>query len=93
MITESNQYFNPADFDYEVIGFLEELAEVGTNKLLGFRRLQGLPTRPLGSPGVLRYTITENIEVSRGHKTGIIIKASKKKPLHVEGMIIALGGK
>lgn len=92
MIIKKNEFFNPDDYDHEVLYFTEELHNIETNQHLGFRRLEGLPTRPIGSPGRLKFLLTEPVTLQRGHKQ-VTIKASTKRPIYVEGMILSVGGK
>lgn len=86
-----NEFFNPDECPFEVLGFFEDLIDVETNKCYGSRRLE-VPTRPVGSPGMAEFTITENLELTKGHRT-VILKASPKRPKRVVGIIHILCGR
>lgn len=96
-ITEKNEFFDPAAFDSEVLGFYEEYVSEDPSsgygyKLLGIRPFTTLPTRALGVAGVKEVTFTENIELHKGHKL-VTLKASKKRPVKAFAMIQIIGGK
>lgn len=81
---KGNQFLNPDECDFEILGFYEELTdEYGT--YLGSREY-GEPDRPLGAGGVKQFELTENVVVQAGHKM-MMIKASKKKPKKVTGIL------
>lgn len=88
---ERSVFFDPADSPFEVFGFIEDLSNADTGKALGSRRVE-VPDRPLGSPGLIEFYLTENVELEKGMKT-VIVKASPKKPLRVTGMLIPLCGR
>lgn len=96
IVTESNQFFNPADYDTVIHGFVEELVmATGTAygwQMLGTRRLPGLPDRPIGSPGTIMVTITETQVLQSGHKT-VTVRASKQKPVVCQATIQPICGK
>jgi hypothetical protein len=98
-ITDSNEFFNPEDYDTHILAFVEELVMQTVPgessfgwKMLGTRRLPGLPDRPIGSPGLKMVTITETVTLQNGHKT-VTYRASKKKPLYCQAMIQPICGK
>jgi hypothetical protein len=93
MIESKNEFFDPAECPFEVIGFAEELVDADTNQVLGSRPL-AMPTRKTGSEGMLTYLLTENTPLEKGwKKTPTVVKASPQKPRRVNGMIIILCGK
>jgi hypothetical protein len=67
IVTESNQFFNPDHYDTHVVGFVEELVMSTETaygwKMLGTRRLPGLPDRPIGSAESSR----SKYEIRRSH--------------------------
>jgi len=86
-----NEFFNPDDCPFEVLGFYEDLIDAETSKCYGHRRVEA-PTRPLGAAGMGEvFTITENLELTKGHRT-VILKASSEKPKRVVGRICILCG-
>jgi len=87
----NNEFFNAANFEWEVLGFYEELLDSDTNKVYGYR-LVAEPDRPLGSAGRKEYTLTHPITVRRGPKE-IVIKATAQKPVRVRGMLQVLCGR
>lgn len=89
--TKMNQFFNPDECPFEVIGFTEELVECKTNRLLGSRKITE-PTRPLGSKGMIEFDLTEPTVLNKGHKE-VTVKASPKKPVRVFGMIQIVCGR
>jgi hypothetical protein len=96
IVTESNQFFNPDHYDTHVVGFVEELVMSTETaygwKMLGTRRLPGLPDRPIGSPGTIMITITEDQTLQSGHKT-VRVRASKKHPILCQATIQPICGK
>lgn len=98
-IKTGNEFFDPEAYDCEVLGFFEELVmqtvpgETSFGwKMLGCRRLPGLPDRPIGSAGTKMITIIETMTLENGHKT-VIVRASKKKPLTCQATIQPICGK
>jgi len=90
-----NQFCNPADYEWEVLGFFEEYLQVGLEwpKLLGCAMLpDNQAPRALGSAGQISRTLTAPVELKRGAKT-ILVKASPQKPIHVKCMVQAICGK
>ena len=77
-ITEKSEFFDPDAFEFKVLGFFEEVLDVETNRQYGIRLIEK-PDRPLGSPGTIERTFTENFDVLRSFKT-LTIKASSKRP-------------
>lgn len=99
IVTESNQFFNPEHYDTVIHWFVEELVMQQVPgesafgwKMLGTRRLPGLPDRPIGSPGTKMVTITETVTLQNGHKT-VTYKATKKKPLICQATIQPICGR
>lgn len=96
-ITQANAYFNPETFPMEVFGFIEELIEITeeTNtgfRLLGTRKLDSLPTRPMGAPGLITVEIRENVTLIRGMKQ-VVVKASAESPRQCYSMLHAICGR
>lgn len=85
-----NEFFNPADCPFEVIGFEEELLDVATNKVLGSYRIEQ-PTRKVGSEGRMEWDLTATVTLKKGHRT-VVVTASPEKPRRVRGMINILCG-
>lgn len=85
-----NEFFNPDECPFEVLGFFEDIVDIETNKCYGHRRLEA-PTRPTGSDGMLEFTITEDLVLTKGHRT-VVLKASPEKPRRVFGVIRILCG-
>jgi len=86
-----NQFFNPDTCPFEVFGFVEDLVCAETYKALGSRPVAEL-TRPTGSPGMITFTLTENVILTKGMKQ-ILIKASSQRPRRVIGTIQILCGR
>lgn len=86
-----NEFFNPDECPFEVLGFSEDLLDARTKEYYGSRRMEA-PTRPVGSPGMLEYDVTENLTLQKGHKV-VVLKASPKKPKRVVGIITVLCGR
>lgn len=86
-----NEFFNPDECPFEVLGFSEDLIDANTREYYGSRRMEA-PTRPLGSPGMLKYSITENLTLQKGHKQ-VVLKASPKRPKQVVGIINIICGR
>jgi hypothetical protein len=96
MLTERNQFFNPAHYDTEVFGFFEELIALDPSSSFGFRtlgtrQLSGLPSRAIGAPGRILIELTEPTMLQKGHKTSLV-KASKAKPVKCYSMIQPICG-
>lgn len=89
VITEANEFFNPADVPFEVLGFQEHFDDEN-GRLLGWRNI-GMPDRPTGSPGRREVTLTENLILTKNHKEAIV-KASPQRPKKVMGMILIICG-
>jgi hypothetical protein len=87
----NTKFFNPEECPFEVIGFREDLSDRRTHKMLGTRNLAE-PTRPVGSPGLAQFDLTEPTALM---KNGLVvtIKASPKNPVPVESIIIVLCGR
>lgn len=84
-----SEFFNPDDFDCEVVGFIEEFDDVETGKSIGSRRIVK-PDRPLGSPGRKTYTLTEPLHLVKGfNQIPVTVKPSRT----VSATIIAICGK
>lgn len=88
---QGNQFLDPATCEYEVLGFFEELWEPEFNRFLGQRNVQ--LDRPLGEAGRKEYTFTEDLLLTKGHREGIRVRASKKKPIKAYGVIQIICGK
>lgn len=86
-----NPFYNPADCEFEVVGYFEELIDPETTKLLGVRTVAE-PTRPIGSPGRLEYKLVQDTVLRKGVKT-VVVKASPAKPVRVVGMLQVLCGR
>lgn len=89
-----NQFFDPADSPFEVLGFFVEYIQhdAGGTKLLGYKLLDvDEAPRPLGSDGRLEMTITEPLTLRKGTKE-VVIKASPERPLTVFSMVQARCG-
>jgi hypothetical protein len=94
MNIQPNQFFNPADCEWEVLGFFEEYLQVDLDwpKLLGCAILPDTEApRALGSAGQISRTLTAPVQLKRGTKT-ILVKASPQKPIHVKCMVQAICG-
>lgn len=88
-----NPFFNPDDFDCEVLGFVEEFDDAETFKPLGSRRLSE-PDRPCGSPGRKEYEITEPLHLLKGYRqVPVTIRASAEHPRRVIATIQVICGK
>lgn len=96
IVTESNKFFHPDHYDTVIHFFVEELVmATGTAygwKCIGSRRLPGLPDRPIGSPGMITITITEDQVLQSGHKT-VKVRASQKRPIVCQATIQPICGK
>ena len=97
MKIKANQFYNPAESPFEVLGFFEEYIEAGVTgdwpKLLGVRVLKvDEAPRALGSDGRVLQTLIAPIELKRGHKT-VTVNASLRKPVGVFVMVQPLCGK
>lgn len=96
IVTESNEFFNPEQYDTVILGFIEELVVSSGSafgwKMIGTRRLPGLPDRPIGSPGTKMVTITETVTLQNGHKS-VTYRASKKNPLVCQATIQPICGR
>lgn len=77
--------------EFEVLGYSEELLSVVTNKKLGSRPI--VPgDRPVGSPGIRYFDLTEKTVLSKNGRT-VVINASPKRPVKVMSVIIAICGR
>jgi hypothetical protein len=86
-----NEFFNPDECPFEVLGFYEDLTDADTREYYGSRRIES-PDRPVGSPGMCEHIITENLVLQRGHRQNTL-KASSKRPKRVVGVINILCGR
>jgi hypothetical protein len=87
-----NEFLNPDECEYEILGFFEDLFDERDSRYLGTRRVAEL-TRPLGRAGTIIHTFTENVPVQKGHREGEIIKASAKEPIRAIGIMNILCGR
>ncbi len=91
MLVTKNEFFNPDECPFEVLGFSEDLSDANTKEYYGSRKIES-PDRPVGSPGIKEHTITENLTLNKGHKV-VVLKASAKRPKHVIGIINIICGR
>lgn len=87
---KGNQFLDPKDCDFEILGFAEDLDDE-SGKFLG-SRIVAEPDRVLGAAGRKEYTLTENVAVTRGHRQDVI-KASPKRPKKVFGTLLIVCGR
>lgn len=95
MPIQANQFFNPADSEYEIIGFYEEFIELETEKrtYLGYRRLDATEApRTLGVGGSAHQTLLAPLHLTKGRKP-VKVRASRKEPMHVFSMVQAICGR
>lgn len=85
-----NQFLDPKQCDFEILGFTEEL-EDEFGKFLGMREY-GEPDRPLGITGKREFVLTANTTLQRGHRTEVV-KASVSRPLKVKGTLQIICGR
>lgn len=83
-------FLGPENLDFEFLGYFEEWHDMEFNKHLGTRRVP-CATQLLGAYGAKLITLTENIQLDKGHKT-TVVKASKKKPMQVRVTLNLLCG-
>lgn len=91
VITKATEFFDPAQCEYYVHGFFEELLDAETNQFYGVRVLRNA-TRKMGSDGRVKLVLTANEWVVKGTRM-VLIKASNKKPKTVWAMIQPLCGR
>jgi len=85
----------PVEEVFHVLGYFEEIGiQVGLSfRSLGTRKIENpQPARPLGVYGQREYILTEDIELTKGHKK-VKIRASKSKPVRCFGIANALCGR
>lgn len=85
--------FLPKNCPFEILGYYEEFIDMDVERrtLLGYRTMAE-PDRPIGAPGHIFRTLTENVELRKGLKT-VTVKASPKRPRRVGCMIQILCGR
>lgn len=82
-------YFNPDDFEFEVVGFVEDFSDADSFKSLGSRPIE-TPDRPLGSPGRKTYQLTTKLELVKGlNQIPVTVKPNR----NVTAMLIPICGK
>lgn len=77
---------------FEIIGYFEEIWDATTRRILGTRRCAEQPERKICLHGQIDFTITEPLEIMRGHKT-VRIFASKLQPVALFSRLYPLCGK
>lgn len=85
-----NEFIDPDNYPFEVLGYFEEFVDATTKKVLGTRRLETLD-RPLGSDGMTEFDLVETLTLNKGHKQHVV-KASPQRPLRVITMVQVLCG-
>ena len=86
-----NKFFNPDTCPFEAVGFYEELIDVETAKVHGWRIVKE-PTRPIGSDGRVQLTLVEPTTLLKGTRE-VVVKASSKRPIKVWSMFQVICGK
>ncbi len=77
---------------FEIVGYFEEIFDVASGKCLGTRRTEKQSNRIQGSGGEVFFTITEPIELQKGHKF-TRVKASVAKPVKLMSRYLPLCGR
>jgi len=88
---KGNEFLRLEDCPYEVLGFFEELWETEFNKFLGTRKVE--LDRPLGEAGKKSYTFVEDLILDKGHRSGVKVRASRKKPIQAHGILQIICGR
>jgi hypothetical protein len=86
-----NEFLRLENCEYEVLGFFEDLYDQEFGNFLGSRTCE--LDRPLGEPGRKSYTFTEDLILQKGHRDGVRVRASVKKPIQAYGVIQIICGK
>lgn len=84
---------NPEDI-FEVSGYYEDLVirSASGSLFLGSRTMPKPEGRLLGWDGAVNHTLTEPVQLRRGHKA-VMVKASARKPIKCVGVAQALCGR
>lgn len=93
LVTERNEFFNPDDFDHEVFGFYEKIWDKETSRSYGRMDMVGLPTRPVGSAGIIEEVMTAPFETIKYLDEKQRNFASVKRPRTICRMIELVGGR